>query len=208
MPIKKQSYIHDFFLKHDGEEFVELTSIENCNAEVKRRAKLYSFFNSKKEMPQFKKKLYFLLRRVLLAAQIVFHIDRSRKDNYSIFYGGNWFSITEDCVKNILDNQDWLKKRFNRVSCCDELFLQTFIGNSVFKDRVFNLGKKASNLRFIDWQKSSNGKNPYVFRLADYERLLQSECLFARKFDEKVDPFIIQKIVEEVKEDSDLKYIK
>lgn len=203
MPIKKQSYIQAFFLKHDGEEFVELTNIKNCNAEVQRRAKLYSFFNPKKEMPKIKRNLYALLRRSLLVVQLLFHVDRSRKDSYSIFYGGNWFSITDECVKNVLDNQDWLKKRFNRVSCCDELFLQTFIGNSIFKDRVFNFGKKASNLRFIDWQKSSNGKNPYIFRLSDYQRLVQSNCLFARKFDEKVDPFIIQKIVEAVKEDSE-----
>jgi hypothetical protein len=201
LPIKKQSYIHNFFSKHDGEEFVELTSIENCNKEVKRRAKLYSFFLPTKKMSKLKRVLYSLLRKVLLVVQIIFRVDRSKKDNYNIFYGGNWFSITNDCVKSLLDNQCWIKKRFSRVSCCDELFLQTFIGNSAFRNRVFNLGKNASNLRFIDWEKSPNGKNPYIFKCSDYQRLLYSNCLFARKFDKTVDPIIIQKIVELVKED-------
>ena len=45
-------------------------------------------------------------------------------------------------------------------------------------------------MRYIDWDRG----NPYVFRIDDYDALMKSDCMFARKFDEKIDKEIIEKI--------------
>ena len=45
-------------------------------------------------------------------------------------------------------------------------------------------------VRYIDWNRGA----PYVFRRDDYEELMASTCMFARKFDEKTDKEIIEKI--------------
>ena len=50
--------------------------------------------------------------------------------------------------------------------------------------------EKDSNMRLIDW----NRGNPYVFKSSDFEELIKSDMLFARKFDCSVDKQIIDKI--------------
>lgn len=48
-----------------------------------------------------------------------------------------------------------------------------------------------SIMRDIDWHRGS----PYIWRISDYDELMKSEFLFARKFDEDVDSQIIDLIV-------------
>lgn len=47
-----------------------------------------------------------------------------------------------------------------------------------------------SNMRYIDWTLGA----PYTFQESDYQRIMSSGCLFARKFDETVDSDIIHRI--------------
>ena len=49
-----------------------------------------------------------------------------------------------------------------------------------------------SCLRSIDWKRG----NPYIYRLEDFESLIHSEFLFARKFDQNVDKNIVDKLKE------------
>ena len=42
-------------------------------------------------------------------------------------------------------------------------------------------------MRKIDWSRGG----PYVWRKEDFEELIDSDCMFARKFDEKIDLEII-----------------
>ena len=44
----------------------------------------------------------------------------------------------------------------------------------------------------IDWTKG----NPYIFRSADFEQLMSSDRMFARKFDEGIDFDIDERIFE------------
>ncbi len=41
-----------------------------------------------------------------------------------------------------------------------------------------------------------NKGNPYIFRSIDFEQLMSSDRMFARKFDEKVDFDIVERIFE------------
>lgn len=47
-------------------------------------------------------------------------------------------------------------------------------------------------MRYIDWTKG----NPYIFRSADFEQLMSSDRMFARKFDEGIDFDIVERIFE------------
>lgn len=60
-------------------------------------------------------------------------------------------------------------------------------------------------MRYIDWTRG----NPYIFRSADFEQLMSSDRMFARKFDEKVDFDIVERIFEVLNgqtSDSKMKY--
>lgn len=61
----------------------------------------------------------------------------------------------------------------------------------------FKLYKKLPNdnytiMRYIDW----NRGDPYVWRSCDFYKLINSEFLFARKFDSNIDADIIEKITQ------------
>ena len=51
-----------------------------------------------------------------------------------------------------------------------------------------------ANMRFIDWKRG----DPYLFHSSDFNELISSDLLFARKFNEDVDNDIIIKIKEYV----------
>lgn len=44
--------------------------------------------------------------------------------------------------------------------------------------------------RLIDWERGQ----PYVFRMADYDEIMQSPAMFARKFSMQTDPEIVKAI--------------
>lgn len=78
---------------------------------------------------------------------------------------------------------------------CDEMFLQTIVYNSSFKDKLYDKDYDDSclgNQRYIDWKRGT----PYTFRNEDFEELINSNCLFARKFNEKIDCKIIDRLSE------------
>lgn len=80
---------------------------------------------------------------------------------------------------------------------CDEMFLQTIVYNSSFKDKLYDKDYDDSclgNQRYIDWKRGT----PYTFRNEDFEELINSNCLFARKFNEKIDCKIIDRLLEYV----------
>lgn len=99
--------------------------------------------------------------------------------------GSTWFSITHDTACYILNEYNKLKKYFCNTKCADEFLLQTILINSPFLDKV-----KDDSLRCIDWRRG----NPYTFKLEDFDMLMESDELFARKFDINVDESIIYRI--------------
>ena len=70
-------------------------------------------------------------------------------------------------------------KEFQNTLCPDEIFLQTVLWNSPFKDRIYNLNNlEKGSMRKIDWERG----NPYVWQHKDFCELQNAEELFARKF--------------------------
>ena len=71
------------------------------------------------------------------------------------------------------------------------MLTQTLLYNSPFRDKLYKPsdGEECS-MRYTDW---TRGK-PYTFRNEDYEELISSKLMFARKFDTTVDQTIILKI--------------
>ena len=79
------------------------------------------------------------------------------------------------------------------------MFFQTILQNSPFVSRRYFSGydDDRATMRLIDWERG-NGSSPYVFLAEDYDRILQSGMLFARKFDERIDAEIIRRIVAQI----------
>lgn len=78
--------------------------------------------------------------------------------------------------------------KLTRLSlCADEVYKQTFLSEHGLE--ICN-----DDLRLVDWSRSLNGNNPHIFDSDDWDMLISSEKLFARKFSVDVDRDIIDKV--------------
>jgi hypothetical protein len=74
----------------------------------------------------------------------------------------------------------------------DEIFFRTTVLNSPFHTRAVN-----DNLQYIDWRDSGGG-SPAVLRKSDFETLVASPNVFARKLDMRVDAEVLDLIDREI----------
>lgn len=194
LPLKSQDEIHQFFIKNDGKEFISIHDVE-----FKDYFRINYYFIEKIMARREKILANILLRKCqnfLLKIQRMFLIKRNK--NYNFYKGSNWFSITNEFAKYVIDNEKEIEKRYKYTFCADEIFLQSLIMNSKFKDNIYkflNEKKTEAAMRYIDWERGA----PYTFKEEDYNLLINSEMLFARKFSEKVDREIIEMIYNYIK---------
>jgi len=106
-------------------------------------------------------------------------------------YGGSqWWSLTLKCVEwlaTICRSGELLYDFYRHTNIPDEMFFQTAIMNSKFAQTVVN-----DNLRHINW--TDGPEYPRVLTSEDWEKLMHSAKLFARKFDVEKDADILNKI--------------
>ena len=122
-------------------------------------------------------------------------IDRTKKSPLEYRKGANWFSITDDLAQYVVKNKKIIHKYFRYTICGDELFLQSLVYSSEYRKNISenNFCDNYETIKYvIDWKRG----NPYVFRESDFEQLVSSGQLFARKFSWNLDKRIVEKIKE------------
>ena len=96
-------------------------------------------------------------------------------------------SLTENTVKFIKKKKEYIFYHFKNTHAPDECAIPTLIYN--FTD-LKNVRPSKRNIIFT-------GK-PSIITMNDYDRLMNSDDFFARKFDEKIDKEVIDKIFDRV----------
>lgn len=200
-PLKTQEEIHKFFDENNGKEFVHFTSAPPLEKRIYDRYAYDHRFHKHIRENSFVKRILFgvLLEGIYVKLQKLMKVDRQKKNPYEMCFGSSWFSITDEFAFYILEHWDYLLDSFKHTFAPDEIYVQTLAYNSKFKDRLY-YDKMDDNylacMRYIDWERG----NPYTFTIDDYEELMDSGCLFARKFDIKTEKqrAIIDKIYHEL----------
>jgi len=190
LPIKSQSYIHDFFDRNDGVEFLQFQQ-ENIKSRNLERVKYHYPFQ---EVVGKKKNFLWFLGKVYKYLQKMIGVDRTRKYGLEFQMGANWFSITNELAKYLVKREQDIQRIFKNTLNGDELFIQTLVYNSSFKDNISqpNYNNSChSNLRYVVWENDT----PKYFKEADFDRLQSSDELFARKFSMKESGQLIEKIL-------------
>lgn len=96
----------------------------------------------------------------------------------NFYFGSQWWCIHHDFVKYLLE---YIEKHpqyiafFEDSSCPDESFFQTLLMNSPYSCT------RNDYLHYIDW--SEGGSSPKNLTNLDYEKIVNSGKLFARKID-------------------------
>lgn len=188
LPIKRKEEIFAFFDKDAQTEYVHFAEIPPRDEIMERISKYHLC------MEMNRRNLFVRIqKRFFVAAQKLLHVNRTAREKEQYAYGANWFSITDALARYVLEHKKWIAKHFKHSNCADELFLQTIVVNSDFLPNVYackqqmQLNDYHAIMRAIDWERGQ----PYVYRMEDLEPLLQSDYLFARKFDLKVDGEIV-----------------
>ena len=134
--------------------------------------------------------MYALLEQLsyeYIKLQKMLRIDRTKSAPFTYCRGGNWFSIRHELAAYALTQEKAIHRWFDQSITADELFLQCIALSSPLKDTI-----ERENWRLVDWKRTEHGGcSPHTFTMADYDMIVQSDKLFARKFDPKVDREII-----------------
>lgn len=187
-PIKTQQYIHEFLSKNRGKEFVALTRTRSQreSKEVTYKTGYYwilsNYFRTTNIVVQ---KLMNLIRNIFVGLQKILGIKRNYK--MKLRKGSHWCIITDGFCKYLLKNKAYVLKAFRFTLCADEIWMPSILNSSPYKKNVFDLDNPGrSCMREIDW----NRGNPYVWQLEDYDQLVHSDRLFARKMNSSSLPLI------------------
>ena len=185
LPLKTQEEIHSFFDERNGTEFIHFDGKE-IDTQTYKRVSKYNFIITKN-----KNLISRILYNLLMGLQLC--VDRAKKYNVVFYKGANWFSITDALAQYVVEKSAWIKEVFQYARCGDEMFLQTLVINSKFKESLVN-NNFCDNYETIQYCIDWNRGSPYVFKKEDISLLKDSNMCFARKFDMNIDDQIVSLI--------------
>ena len=195
LPLCSQDYMHEFF---NSDSKIEYVHIESEDLTEKDKEKCNYRFPIQKYIGNRTSGILYYTQRILVRMQKYLGLKKDTRPFDKLYKGANWVSVTGDFAKYLIEQEKIIEKVFKYSKCCDEIFLQTILMNSPFSkclsSQVFCDDYRMCQ-RYIDWERG----NPYVFRDSDFDELIKSGYLFARKFDIKVDSVVIERIVSFVK---------
>lgn len=190
VPVKSRAYIEEYFTRAPGTNYVNFLAPEISRADLYRVMFYYPMQRYNIRKPAVRR----ALRNFSAAVQLGFGVDRTRRlpDGFAFQKGAQWFSITHALAAYLLEKESEIRGIFSDTYCPDEMFVQTEIINSPFRDTLPEnafCNDYASCLRYVDWKRG----NPYTFTDADLAELLSTPetALFARKFDYRSAPAVV-----------------
>jgi hypothetical protein len=115
------------------------------------------------------------------------------------FGGSAYWCLSRACteyVHGFLQNARSYVRFFRFVNVPDEIFFQTILLNSPLRDAIVN-----DDLRYLEWRHPEVAGGPAVLHRSDFESIMGSGKLFARKFDVTEDAEILDLIDAAIRDD-------
>lgn len=184
LPLKNNDEIFNFFERNREYEFIN----SRYAHKFVRRLKYYHFFVRIRR----KNRLFEIGRKLLVALQMPIGVDRLKNCNLNFRFGANWCSLTQEAVRYIVETYPHYKEVFNWTTSSDELYKQMLLDKACDEFKISPQG----DLRYVQFLKGKN--SPQVLTRDDYESIIASDCLFARKFDYEKQPEIVDKILKHI----------
>ncbi|MEA2710806.1 MAG: hypothetical protein QOF78_3407 [Phycisphaerales bacterium] len=120
---------------------------------------------------------------------------RRRPPDFRVYWGSNYFALTRAACEHLAtsDLARKMQRAFRFTLCADELIFQNALmhGAAALRESIVN-----KTWRKLTW---AGGSHPKTYTSADLDELLASDAWFARKFDESVDPKILDALDEHLK---------
>lgn len=186
-------YKYDYFINLSGQCY-PLKHINQIKKELDQKNIAYMHYDTLPSDKLHKTGLnrihyhWFLINKYSL---LIPKIRKKLPYNLQPYWGWNWFCLPRyfiDYILQYIDEHPKLKSYFKYSICVDELFFQTIVLNSELKSKIVK-----DNKRYIDWNKKGV-KLPAILLTEDYEKIIQSNMWFGRKFDTEIDSNILDMI--------------
>ncbi len=131
--------------------------------------------------------------------------QRVRKSGWKYYQGSAWW-VLPDCVIDAIEKEYYSPSRFATImidesTTPEETYFQSMVMHLFFSDNDHpqSAMKMQNHMTYVDFGDLSGRPttyHPYIITSNEYDCLANSECWFARKFDDTVDSDIIDKIDE------------
>ena len=187
LPLRSDQYIKELFSANKGKEFIGIEKgYDRKTLEDKIRFN-YPKYYFKKNNNVFERLLIAIQRKVNL-----FEKNKLFNRLPTLYKGVNWFCITSELSTYIieyLEQNTWYEEAFKRTFCSDEVFFHTIVMNSNYRENIYNYDVEDDDnlmaLRYIDWK--SGPEYPKILTEEDFPNIKSTDCIFGRKFSEKLD---------------------
>lgn len=187
LPLKSQDELHQYFVEKMGKELINKMYTDSYEINFKL-GRYHYFLDYYRYGSSIQRKFAQLCWRVLIKFQYWFRIKK--KEPKVAIKANNWVSVTDQAVELLLKSKPQIAQLFQKTFCGDEYLIPFVIENNK-SNLTFD---HDPNILFNDFIDS----NPRELTMKDYEFLLESNYLFARKFSDKnidVAEKIINKII-------------
>lgn len=180
LPLVSGSGFMRFLETHQGKEFMSCKPYNPEDAWWQKNERRFLRYNFQNWNIPGKYRLQFLFNRIMP--------ERKIPMNLTISGESQWFCISNQLAGYMLDfldaHPDYVRY-FKYVWGADEFIFSTIAFNSPFRNNL------CGNLHFINWDGPSDG-HPKTLGEKDFDDIINSGKLFARKFDLDTDPEVIQ----------------
>jgi len=168
LPLYTQDYLHHYFAQLDQKQV--LSPLVSPLEEQVNKVQRYNFFIKKFA----KSTLHQILWRKSIQVQEFLGIRRHSAILY--YKASNWLSITESAVQYILQCKKMILKQYKYSMCGDEFFVPTLLYSEPTRFTILEEPR-------LLLQRMARA-HALTYQLTDLPDLMNSDCLFARKFSE------------------------
>lgn len=181
-PVKSLLYIKNFFKENISNDFIHCEPLplkiwKHGGIDRVEYFHLYDYIDAKGSFG-------FLIHNIVRVQKLLL-FRRKYQDKLPKLYGGIvWWSLCRSTLVEVINytyQDSNLLKRLRFTFCSEEFYFQTVIKACSQTDK--NLS--SNNLRYTDWN-LRNGNNPAILDISDYDKIINSDAIFARKFDSTI----------------------
>lgn len=167
---------------------------EDFSEAVTVRYRYYNWFQDR----NVKNKMLWTVQNMTVKLQKLCGVFRERLGEFTRIYKGLvYISMPSEAAAYVVEYVSRHEEFWDDLYKCqvpEEFFFQTlFMNHDTWADKVEN-----RELRYMDWSRG-DGSSPAYLTSKDYDALMESGCLFARKFHPEISGELRGKIRERIK---------
>ncbi|MGL6247913.1 MAG: beta-1,6-N-acetylglucosaminyltransferase [Culicoidibacterales bacterium] len=183
IPLFDNDHVFKTFLKkNDKKEYIGISLNESAKQEVINKRVMYNYGSI------YYKKHKTRRDNLLVVFDLLKRKNKLFPELPKLYKGSQWIGITVEFRNYMFEyfkKNPKYSKAFQKSLCGDELFFQTLVMNSPFRNQVYKtnelIGDSEKALRYIDWETGPD--SPRTLDVTDIDKIIlfDQECFFARK---------------------------